>query len=392
MKRVILTLVCAACAAWAAEMPRSEWHAKVGECAQDPALLKQTIGQLSATDQTAFLAEVNEAIAKMPGSDDVRAARYVDANRAAVTGAAASNRSAVLAEVFATVPPEYLTVINENFASDLFNRNANPSRPFTDQEYVELSTNTLAAIVARCASAENSAVRGAFAALMFERASGGSPAGLRDALVATLPASSQEAARSEWLPAAMGDGREKTYDPMLGVSEAGEEPNHAAVLQLTSPQIGQALLADLQADGTGASTASSGAAAGAFSAPGIVGTAGVNGDPVDAGLNRVPRTAILSEAPLGSFAPVKDALGNVMRDESGREMFYGPDGKIIYKTIDIHGNPVYVDGDGTIVTNPTYGGTKRGGKPSTGGKSGTGGIVPEPEPTPTPHPEPTPYP
>ena len=372
MKKMMIALASAALTVWAAEMPRSEWHAKVGDCAQDPALLKQTIGQLSASDQTAFLAEVNDAISKMPGSDEVKAAKFLDANRAAVSGASKENRSAVLAEVFATVPPEYLTVINESFASDLFNRNANPSRPFTDQEFTDLATNTMAVIVARCATAENSAVRDTFAALMFERASGGSPSDLRDALVATLPAESQETAKSEWIPAAMGEGREKTYDPMLGVSEAGEEPNHAAVLQLTGPQIGQALLADLQAEGTGAS---SGLAAGAFVAPSIVGATDVN-DPVDSGLSRIPRAAVLSATPLG-LKPVTDATGRVMRDESGREMFYGPSGGIVYRTTDEHGDTVYVDGDGNIVTSPTYGGRHRG---DGGGGSTVVPSEPEPEP------------
>ena len=387
MKRIMMAMACAMLTAWAAgdTLPRDQWLAKVGDSAQNPAVLKETIGQLSAADQTAFLAEVNAAIAKMPGSDEVRAAKFVDANRAAVSGATKENRSAVLAEVFATVPPEYLTVINENFASDLFNRNANPSRPFTDEEFMELSTNTMATITARCATAENAAVRGAFAALMFERASGGSPAGLRDALIATLPAGSQETAKSEWFPAAMGEGREKTYDPMLGVSEAGEEPNHAAVLQLTAPQNGQALLADLQRDGTGAATASGGLASGAFfNAPGIVGAA----EQPDTGMTRVPRPAVLSSTPLG-LSPVKDAMGNVMRDEDGRQMFYGPNGSIVYSTVDQHGRTVYVDSEGNPVVNPIAGGTRRGDNgggigyvviPEGGGSGGGGGPEPVPYP------------
>ena len=379
MKKIVYAVTCAVSMVLAAEMPRSEWHAKVGDCAQDPALLKQTIGQLSAADQTAFLSEVNDAIAKMPGSDEVKAAKFLDANRAAVSGATASNRSAVLAEVFATVPPEYLTVINEDFASNLFNRNANASRTFTDQEYATLATNTMAVIVARCNSAEHSAVRAAFAALMFERASGGSPEGLREMLIATLPAGSREAARSEWMPAAMGEGREKTYDPMLGVSESGEEPNHAAVVSLSSKEVGQALLADLQSSDSGASSVIAGALAG----PGVVGAAssdlvgGAGGDPVDMGLNRVPRAAVFSSTPVG-LKPVRDAMGNIMRDPSGREMYYTPDGDVVYKTTDGNGNAVYVDETGTPVTNPYNSGAHRG------------GSRPTPRPVPTPTPTPTP--
>ena len=390
MKKIIamVALVGLAWAVGAANMPRSEWHAKVGECAQNPTLLKQTIAQLSDEDQVAFLAEVNEAISSMPGSDEVKAAAFLDANRAAVSGASPENRTAVLAEVFATVPPEYLTVINESFASDLFNRNANPSKTFSDEEYSAVAKTAMAAIVARCATAENSAVRDTFAALMFERASGGSPANLRDTLVAELPAGSQETAKSEWIPAAMGEGREKTYDPMLGVSGAGEEPNHAAVLQLAGPQVGQALLADMQADGTGAS--SGGVSSGAFVAPSIAGTSDIN-DPVDSSLSRIPRASVFSETPVG-LRPVKDALGNVMRDELGREMFYMPDGTVVHKTEDSHGNTVYVDDEGNVVGNPNNGGKHRGDKPSSTPTPTPTPIIPTPTPTPTPTPEPVPYP
>ena len=45
-----------------AQMPRSEWHAKVGECALDPVLLKATISKLSSADKQAFVAEVNEEV------------------------------------------------------------------------------------------------------------------------------------------------------------------------------------------------------------------------------------------------------------------------------------------------------------------------------------------
>jgi hypothetical protein len=105
-----------------AQMPRSEWHAKVGNCALDPVLLKTTISQISSVEKTAFLAEVNDAISKMPGSTEVKAAKFLAANRAAVAGAGAADRLPVLAEVFATVPIEYLTVINEEFAKSEFAR------------------------------------------------------------------------------------------------------------------------------------------------------------------------------------------------------------------------------------------------------------------------------
>ena len=316
MKKVltVMAMACVAVASLVAEMPRSEWQAKIGECAQKPAVLKEIIGQLSPTNQVAFLAEVNEAISKMPGSDEQKAAMFLDANRAAVAGATADNRAAVLAEVFATVPPEYLTIVNESFASDLFNRNANPSKPMSDADFKALATATMAKIVDRCASAENSAVRDAFAALMFERASGGSPSDLRDALVSTLPAGAQESASTEWIPAAMGEGREKSYDAMLGASGAGDEPDHAAALALVSGQLGQAVLADMQ---SGSAASSSGLSGVAFSAPGIVGTSTVLDQP-GSGLDRVPRAHAFSKTAVG-----RDADGNKLSDSQENPYYTG---------------------------------------------------------------------
>ena len=316
MKKVLtaVAMACVAVASLAAAMPRSAWQAKIGESAQNPTVLKEIIGQLSSADQVVFLAEVNEAISKMPGSDEQKAAMFLDANRAAVAGATADNRAAVLAEVFATVPPEYLTVVNESFASDLFNRNANPSKPMSDADFKALATATMAKIVARCASAENSAVRDTFAALMFERASGGSPADLRDALVSTLPAGAQESASTESIPSAMGEGREKSYDAMLGASGAGDEPDHAAALALVSGQLGQAVFVDMQ---SGAVASSSGLSGAAFSAPGIVGTSTVLDQP-GTGLDRVPRAHVFSKTAVG-----RDADGNKLSDSQENPYYTG---------------------------------------------------------------------
>ena len=70
MKRTLSIVVACASLAVSAAMGRSEWHAKVGDCAQNPALLKQIISQLSPADQKAFIAEVNAAISQMPGSPE----------------------------------------------------------------------------------------------------------------------------------------------------------------------------------------------------------------------------------------------------------------------------------------------------------------------------------
>ena len=268
---------------------KPEVRALVGECAQNPQKMKQTISTLTPEEQLEFLREVNAAIAKMPGSNEVKGAAFYEANRAAVTGAGKDNIKAVLAEVFATVPPEYLTEINERFAKELFSRTANPAHVPTDQEFTQLAQNTLAVVVERCQSAEDASVRETFAILMLLRASGGTPADLAQTLVSQLPnAQDRETALNEWIKPAMGDGQEQSYDPMLATAQAAdEEPDHAVVMQLTGgSQITDALLGDLAAS-TDAGTSADGIGAGAFRAPGVPGAAV---SAADIGLNRVPRT------------------------------------------------------------------------------------------------------
>ena len=245
MKKILMVMVAAAGALLlSAEMPRSEWHAKVGDCAQDPNMLKETISQLSSADKTAFLAEVNAAIDKMPGSADVKAAKFLAANRAAVAGAGAADRADVLAEVYATVPPEALTVINEEFAKNEF---ARPST-MSDDEYTNIVAQTMTKITQRTASAESGAVRAGFAGLMFIRAAGGAADATTDAVVSSLPSDAQGDAKNSWFPSALAEN--PSYDPILAPAQAGDEPNPQVVLDITPSQQIESMLGDLQAGKT----------------------------------------------------------------------------------------------------------------------------------------------
>ena len=281
-------------------MPRSEWNAKVGECAQDAKALASVMEQLSAEDQVAFLAEVNEAISKMPGSDEVKAARFFEANSAAVRKAAKGNTAAVLAEVFATVPPEFLTDINERFAKDVFKRTSAESGTVSDDDFARHAKDAMAKINERCEKTENAGVRETFAVLMFMRASGGSPADLADQLVATMPdAKNREMAANEWIKPAMGDGQEQTYAPMLGYAQAGEEPDHAVVLRLTGPADSMALLmSDLTAQSSDAKTPADRLAGGDVRASASI--PGMQQDGI--GLNRIPRAYVASAEAVGGDA------------------------------------------------------------------------------------------
>ena len=245
MKKILMAMVAVAGAfLLSAEMPRSEWHAKVGDCAQDPNMLKETISQLSSADKTAFLAEVNAAIDKMPGSTDVKAAKFLAANRAAVAGAGAADRADVLAEVYATVPPEALTIINEEFAKNEFARPAT----MTEDDFTNVVAQTMTKINQRTASAESGAVRAAFAGLMFIRAAGGSAGVTTDVVVSSLPSDVQGDARNSWFPSALAEN--PSYDPILAPAQAGDEPNLQVVLDISPSQRVDSMLGDLQAGKT----------------------------------------------------------------------------------------------------------------------------------------------
>ena len=327
MKKILMVMISAVGAMMlSAEMPRSEWHAKVGDCALDPNALKATIAQLSSADKTAFLAEVNEAISKMPGSEEVKASKFLAANRAAVAGAGAEDRAAVLAEVYATVPPEALTVINEEFAKNEFSRPAT----MTDDEYTNIVAQTMTKITQRTATAESGSVRAGFAGLMFIRAAGSASDATTDAVIASLPSDAQSDAKGSWFPSALGQNGAATYDPMLATAQAEDEPNHAVVVSITRPELVESMLGDLQA---GVSPTSGKTAADTKSTFTMA-----NGEEgVSIGLTRIPRDRVIN-----STIPASALSG----DPSDA---------------------------GTSVPNPYYRSSRHGG--SSGGTSGGGGSV-----------------
>lgn len=248
MKKMMFMMIAAAtmCAV-AQSLSLSEARAKIGDMIENPTALTSTIKQLSAADQKLFLADVNEAVAKMPDSAEAKSAKFLDVNRAALKGAQKGTVADMLAEVFATASLESLAVINEVFASDLFNRDVNPAVKYTDEQFVKIAKSAMEKIAARNSNVDNGAVRTGFAALMFIRASNGSPTDLADTLAAYLPEDTREIAKKEWFPSALAKGDEKSYDPMLGTTDAGALPNEMVVLRLAAAQEHDALLSDMAA-------------------------------------------------------------------------------------------------------------------------------------------------
>lgn len=223
--------------------------ANISDAVANPALVGETVKQLAPADKTAYLAKVNAAIEKMPGSEAEKTAKFLAANKAAMKamkGESREDTTAMLAEVFATVPPEALTAINESFATDLFSRSAGN---VSDDTMKQIAVDTMKAIQARNSGNDNASVRDAFAVLMFLRASGGSPADLRKTLVDGLPTQeARELAATEWFPSALGEGREKTYEPMLAAAGRDSAPAIDDILALSHDSImNTSLLANLAA-------------------------------------------------------------------------------------------------------------------------------------------------
>lgn len=237
-----------------------EARKQIVESISNPAVMTSTVKQLSAEDQKQYLSDVVAAIAKMPGSQEEAAAAYLSVCRAALKGARKGNLPAMIAEVFATVPPEYLPVISESLGSDVLNRAANPSTTYTDDKYLDIATNVMATVNARVASEDAADVRSAFAALAFIRGSNSAGENIVSAMVESLPESARKAAAEEWFPAALAQGESKSYDAMLVAASADDvapEVMTAMLLRVSGPQNQAALLADIAGGNTDPSAKSS---------------------------------------------------------------------------------------------------------------------------------------
>lgn len=229
-------------------LPLAEARQKIDGVVDGSESIASLIKQLSAEDQLTFLGDVNKAVSKMPASVEEKTAKHLNLNHAALKAVKGSgNVAALLAEVFATVPPEALTVINERFASDLFNRATDPKVTYTDAQFTDIALKIMETVNKRTAETDNASTRSAFAILMLLRASNGTPADLEDKLIATLPnADARELAKSEWIPSALGkDGRELGYEPILASADAGRRPDFDFVLVIAGPQLLDALLQDI---------------------------------------------------------------------------------------------------------------------------------------------------
>ena len=223
-----------------------EARATISDAIKDPEVMAATMAKLSPEDQVTYVAEVNAAIAKMPGSGEERTAVALNANKAALRSAAPGNVANVLAEVYATAPVESLGIISESLGADMFNRDADPSQTYSDAQFTAIAEAVVKKVSERTANVEDGGARSAFAAMMMVNASNGSIDNLGNTLAESLPADVREVAKNEWLPAASGEN--KDYTDILGNTASEPEPPAAVVvLQMSGPQMLDAMLADVAA-------------------------------------------------------------------------------------------------------------------------------------------------
>ena len=251
MKRIIVAVAAMLCAGalFAAESPKltlEEAVEKISEVISEPEKMGDVMKQLSADDQNAFLVEVNKAIVNMPGSNEAKTAKYLAVEREALLSAKKGNLQSLVATMFSTVTLESLTVLAERYGDDLFNRAADATKTFTDEQFVEIASSTVSEVRKECEALNDAAPRGALAVYLFERSSNGSPVDIEDRLleVAISDPQVRSVAKNEWLAAAKGTGSDR-FSALLGYAEAGRAPNVDVALRIAGPQMMTALLIDL---------------------------------------------------------------------------------------------------------------------------------------------------
>lgn len=233
-------------------MSLAEARGKVDAVIADPSQMTAVMQQLSAADQKSLVANVNEAVSKI-GSAEEQSAKIVNISRAALKGAAKGNAKdleALVAEIYATAPVESLCALNESLAKDVFNRAADPSKTYTDEQYSNIAKSLVSAVNSRVAGSDDADVRGGFASLMMIRASNGSPKSLADDLASTL-GDSADIAKNEWFPEALRSPA--NYDPMLAGTTVEKAPDARIVTALAGAQRNEAMLSGFYQGAVGTS-------------------------------------------------------------------------------------------------------------------------------------------
>ena len=235
-----------------AKISLADARSRIDKAIESPQVMRAIMKHLSAEDQKQFLADVNKAIADLPASIEERSAKFLAVNTEALAGAEKGNVSELLAEMFATVPPEHLPVLVEQLGKGALSRSSASGEGYSDADFQRMAESLMKKVVARTAETDNGSPRSALAIVMLVMASNGSPADLSDKLIDMLQAEeARDLARSEWIPNALGlDNRDKSYESIMASADAGRRPDLDYVLVIAGPQYPISILHDLYGKST----------------------------------------------------------------------------------------------------------------------------------------------
>ena len=221
----------------AATLTRAEWAKRVGPSVSDSTVLLDTMTQIVPEEKVEFARRVIKAATRLPASPEEKGVALVRASVACIAGSSGDSKKAVIAEVIAGVPIEYLPVVTE----ELGKRFDQEYNNLSDDQYGKVAEETLDMAVKRNAKSDIPSVRNTFVILAFLR--GAKDAGLQDRLIARLPDERMRNLAAFWLPPALKD---KKYDAMLAAADIDEAP--ARRREMPHHLIGHASLDRLLAD------------------------------------------------------------------------------------------------------------------------------------------------
>lgn len=234
-----------------AKISLADARSRIDKAIESPQVMRAIMKHLSAEDQKLFLAEVNKAIADLPASIEERSAKFLSVNTEALAGAEKGNASNLIAEMFATVPPEHLPPLVEQLGKGALSRTS-AGAAYSDADFLRMSESLMKKVVARTAETDNGSPRTALAIVMLAIGSNGSPEDLTDKLIDLLETDeARDLARSEWIPNALGrDNRDKSYESIMASADAGRRPDLDYVLVIAGPQYPISILQDLYGKST----------------------------------------------------------------------------------------------------------------------------------------------
>ena len=225
------------CCAGATFAQGQGWKGKVGESANDKAVLAETLKQVGPGDCVEFTRRTLRAVTKLPLDADAKAARYVETALLCVANAPGNDiedgklRYSVIAETVALAPVSYLPVLVKAMSKSFDPEN----NKLTDAQYREIAEKGVKACLKRNAEVGDTTVRNTFAILLFTRAAS-RVAGLEEALLALLPERSRGLVE-KWL----ADAARDDYSGILAAAEFDTAPPMPAINMLGYPHTARLL-------------------------------------------------------------------------------------------------------------------------------------------------------